>query len=275
MNKMRIVCYDMCNYSFGIQRIFTVIKNTEEEIINKLVENEIITANAKKSIKVIRDKIVENTEYVKIFIDTLLIYHITATNNNDNKHKYIIRAKITDTVMDIKKLLDNETNNEVIITNTNNEILDVNRTLNYYFNSNSHNNILFIITNNINYKEINYKEEKNDNKEKKEIIDNKENKEKKEEKKINNKNKEKKKKEKIPKAVRMKLWRNYNGNSMDGRCECCKVGIDVSNFDCGHIISEHNGGEVHLENLKPICRMCNSSMGRENMDEFMRKYGFI
>ncbi len=50
--------------------------------------------------------------------------------------------------------------------------------------------------------------------------------------------------------------------------------ISVKNFDCGHIISEKNGGIVSLDNLKPICRLCNSSMSTNNMDDFIKKYGF-
>ena len=64
-------------------------------------------------------------------------------------------------------------------------------------------------------------------------------------------------------------------NSIQGNCQCCKTEvISKNNFDCGHIISEKNGGNVHLDNLKPICRSCNSSMGRTNMNDFMIKYGF-
>ena len=44
-------------------------------------------------------------------------------------------------------------------------------------------------------------------------------------------------------------------------------------FHCGHIISEANGGEIKLDNLRPICHSCNSSMGTVNMDEFIIKYG--
>ena len=43
-------------------------------------------------------------------------------------------------------------------------------------------------------------------------------------------------------------------------------------FHCGHIISEFNGGNLDVENLKPICQPCNSSMKTMNMDEFIKKY---
>jgi len=32
---------------------------------------------------------------------------------------------------------------------------------------------------------------------------------------------------------------------------------------------------VTLTNLKPICRLCNSSMGTKNMKDFMEQYGFV
>ena len=85
----------------------------------------------------------------------------------------------------------------------------------------------------------------------------------------------KKTKEKIPASVKNTLWSEHFKNSIQGNCQCCKTEvISKNNFDCGHIISEKNGGKVHLDNLKPICRSCNSSMGTTNMNDFMTKYGF-
>ncbi len=62
---------------------------------------------------------------------------------------------------------------------------------------------------------------------------------------------------------------------MNGLCQCCKVNtITFTNFDCGHILSERLGGSNTLDNLKPICRLCNNSMGTRNMNEFIEEYGF-
>ena len=92
---------------------------------------------------------------------------------------------------------------------------------------------------------------------------------KKEEKKV------KKPKEKIPVSVKNTLWSLHFPNVLEGKCKCCQTEtITRNNFDCGHIISEKNGGYIKLENLKPICRSCNSSMGVMNMNEYMKKYGF-
>jgi len=85
----------------------------------------------------------------------------------------------------------------------------------------------------------------------------------------------KKPKEKIPVSVKNTLWSQHFPNVLEGKCKCCQTEvISRNNFDCGHIISEKEGGKIHLDNLKPICRSCNSSMGTQNMTDYMKKYGF-
>ena len=72
------------------------------------------------------------------------------------------------------------------------------------------------------------------------------------------------------------MWRYYVGNKFYSRCYCCnKEPISVKNFDCGHVISEKNGGNVCTENMRPICRSCNTSMGTVHMEEYMKNYGYI
>jgi len=88
------------------------------------------------------------------------------------------------------------------------------------------------------------------------------------------KTKKYKSKDKIPATIKNTLWQKYFTDKITGKCCCCKMeNISIKNFDCGHIISEKNGGIVTLDNLKPICRLCNSSMSTMNMDEFIKKYG--
>ncbi len=86
----------------------------------------------------------------------------------------------------------------------------------------------------------------------------------------------KKEKDKIPKPLRAKVWAQYIGEKIgSARCFCCELTeITMMNFHCGHVIAEHNGGEVNLDNLRPVCQSCNSSMGTMNMFEFIEKYGF-
>ena len=49
--------------------------------------------------------------------------------------------------------------------------------------------------------------------------------------------------------------------------------IEIRNFHCGHVVAESKGGQTILENLRPICGSCNSSMGTENMCDFVDRLG--
>lgn len=83
------------------------------------------------------------------------------------------------------------------------------------------------------------------------------------------------KKQTIPKKLKELVWDSYIGNDKGkGLCQCCrKESISQMSFHCGHIISEFNKGECTISNLKPICALCNLSMGKMNMDEYMVKIG--
>jgi 5-methylcytosine-specific restriction endonuclease McrA len=48
--------------------------------------------------------------------------------------------------------------------------------------------------------------------------------------------------------------------------------ITQLSFHAGHVISEKNGGEINVNNLRPICQNCNSSMGTTNMNDYIEKY---
>jgi hypothetical protein len=87
---------------------------------------------------------------------------------------------------------------------------------------------------------------------------------------------EKEKKEVIKKKIKIDVWNTYvDQNVIKHRCLCCKKAwIENTNFHCGHVISENNGGTLEISNLRPICAACNYSMGTENMQEFIKKYGY-
>jgi 5-methylcytosine-specific restriction endonuclease McrA len=84
------------------------------------------------------------------------------------------------------------------------------------------------------------------------------------------------KKQSIPKSVKTHVWNNYIGENIPiHRCLCCKKTlIQNTNFDVGHVISEKDGGTHEINNLRPICSVCNHSMGTENMVDFVKKYGY-
>ena len=83
-------------------------------------------------------------------------------------------------------------------------------------------------------------------------------------------------KDSIPRAVKNCLWINYFGDKRVGLCACCqREPITINNFHAGHIKSEREGGSTTLDNLAPICPLCNSSMGIMHMNEFINKYNLL
>ena len=89
---------------------------------------------------------------------------------------------------------------------------------------------------------------------------------------VNNKKvivKKSKRKKIIPKPMREEVWRRDNGNNTNTKCPIClRNEISAFNYECGHILSEHNGGTTEISNLRAICGSCNKSMGTRHMDEF-------
>ena len=82
----------------------------------------------------------------------------------------------------------------------------------------------------------------------------------------------KKQKASISKRLKTMVW-NYRIGSYIGLtlCPCCNDNhISQSEFDCGHIKAESKNGSLKLNNLLPICRQCNLSMGNINMRRFMQ-----
>ena len=83
----------------------------------------------------------------------------------------------------------------------------------------------------------------------------------------------KKKRSVIPKALKNEVWDNCIGREKGvGNCYCCNKEIDSKHFECGHIIAVSNGGNNTLQNLKPVCSLCNKSMGSKNLEEFKQNY---
>jgi len=77
----------------------------------------------------------------------------------------------------------------------------------------------------------------------------------------------------IPKAVKTTLWNmHFTENNAKGACQVCAKEIKMSEFEAGHIIAAANGGSDNVENLMPICGLCNKSMGTQNLHEFKRIY---
>ena len=77
----------------------------------------------------------------------------------------------------------------------------------------------------------------------------------------------------IPQSVRVSVWdREFGSHARVGKCTVCGRRIDLFSFQCGHIVSQADGGTEALRNLTPLCPSRNSSMGAENQNEFRARY---
>ncbi len=91
----------------------------------------------------------------------------------------------------------------------------------------------------------------------------------------NNKKRKYTRHRKIPATVRNTIWKLHMGDENESKCCCCNIEpITKGNFECGHIISHVDGGKIQLDNLRPICGLCNKSMSTMNMIDFMKQYGY-
>jgi hypothetical protein len=73
-------------------------------------------------------------------------------------------------------------------------------------------------------------------------------------------------------SVRVAVW-NKGGDPNDAvhKCHVCKEPIrQKDNFVCGHVVPRAHGGKCTLENLEPICIVCNRDMGTMNMLKYMQ-----
>lgn len=79
---------------------------------------------------------------------------------------------------------------------------------------------------------------------------------------------------KIPEALRTAVWNNCYGPTIGSvMCFVCeKTQITQRQHAVGHIVAEAKGGHTTIDNLKPICTLCNLSMGTMNMLEFKDRY---
>lgn len=79
----------------------------------------------------------------------------------------------------------------------------------------------------------------------------------------------------ISKSIKDLVWNTYNGKVYSSFCYVgCGKKISVQNFICGHVHPKSKGGDVNIENLRPICLTCNSSMSNKHMLDFVLDCGF-
>lgn len=78
----------------------------------------------------------------------------------------------------------------------------------------------------------------------------------------------------IPASVRTAVWKSFNGENYKAPCYCCNITeCSVDSWHAGHIVSRVLGGPATLQNLRPICAQCNTSMGSMHMAEYALGHG--
>lgn len=81
--------------------------------------------------------------------------------------------------------------------------------------------------------------------------------------------------DKISQSLRQQVWTKYSNNVSEIKCICCNLNIiNAFTFECGHIIAKSKDGKCNINNLVPICGLCNKSMGNIDMDIFMEKHNY-
>ncbi len=77
----------------------------------------------------------------------------------------------------------------------------------------------------------------------------------------------------IPPKLKELVWKTYIGNSISTLCPICEISeITSFSFECGHVLSRFNKGTNDIENLRAICKSCNSSMGSKHMYEYTSEF---
>lgn len=72
---------------------------------------------------------------------------------------------------------------------------------------------------------------------------------------------------KIPATVRQQVWAKCNAAD-HGRCYVCDNDLYYKDMECGHVLAHALGGQDTVENLMPVCKMCNRDMGIMNMMDY-------
>jgi len=78
----------------------------------------------------------------------------------------------------------------------------------------------------------------------------------------------------IPAKLRNAVWKKWFNTNDQGQCFCCngeiykKAKDKLKTWNCGHIVSDYDGGELIEENMRCVCFDCNQKMKTENLFEW-------
>jgi hypothetical protein len=77
----------------------------------------------------------------------------------------------------------------------------------------------------------------------------------------------------ISKSLRVLVWTTYIGEGEGSFICVCGSKITPLSFEVGHVQASSKKGTNDISNLRPICSICNKSMGTTNMRNFFHKLG--
>lgn len=85
------------------------------------------------------------------------------------------------------------------------------------------------------------------------------------------------KRKQVPKRAKVDSWYTYIGKDVGSHpCLCChKTQITQSDFHAGHIIPASKDGDESINNIVPICLLCNTSMSATHMVEFQKRLSYF
>lgn len=81
-------------------------------------------------------------------------------------------------------------------------------------------------------------------------------------------------KKNIPKYIKTLVWNKYIGDGVaKAKCMSCReTEIRNTSYHAGHILPESLGGDLTINNLRPICAHCNLGMGTRDMRSFVKEF---
>lgn len=78
---------------------------------------------------------------------------------------------------------------------------------------------------------------------------------------------------KIPAGLRRLVWDRYIGTTIGTFTCVCGTDITPFTFEVAHVVPRIKKGSDTIENLRPLCGVCNKSCGITNLDDFFRMMG--
>lgn len=71
-----------------------------------------------------------------------------------------------------------------------------------------------------------------------------------------------------PKTIKNK--KHILFGKQEGNCGVCKHQVPITNMEISHIVPKSKGGQSRIENLRLLCKHCDSAHGDKNMEDFRK-----